>query len=240
MLLLGCVGTCIASLSLESLRREHDYPALNLALVLFWLTCEVSAVIGAGGIVVICCRNHVSAKCKWFGNLMACIIAPPVCFLPFMFGILAMAPNHGAVTEGSRRLHCRNNLLFVRNAIQAYANDNGGCLPCGTYNEIVKQLVNGNYIAPQNSSVSECPTLLFRIKTYRNCDEMEQSGIVSYIYFGTGMNMNSISPHSPLIVEKEGNHLDYGNVLFSDWKVEGFKGEEWHQTNKSLNLEARH
>lgn len=141
--------------------------------------------------------------------------------LLLVLGVLMLLPQLGRAREPANRIKCQSNLRQIGQALQMYANDNGGKLPDDfptlPANEDLSPAV---FVCPSTSEVPATgPT------TQAVVQAMKQPGTVSYLYLGKGLTSGDLIPDVVLAYEPMSNHDGAGmNVLFGDGHVEWIEG----------------
>ena len=118
------------------------------------------------------------------------------------------------------RISCSSNLKQIGISLQQYAMDYNGSFP----NEGLEQLRAADYLTDYGIYV--CPAATTQ-KGESNQKLSEKN--VDYIY-RNGLKFNAKDAKTPLAWDKPKNHEyyeDYGNVLFVNGQVKGFKGKDW-------------
>jgi prepilin-type processing-associated H-X9-DG protein len=151
--------------------------------------------------------------------VLACVIGVGVVVCGCMASILL--PSLNRAREMANRVKCASNLRMIGQAIQMYANENGGMFPDSFERVLLTQdLTSGEFVCPSSSdtpspgatNVSQAPAL-------------SKGGHLSYVYVGKGMTSRILtSPNAGrtvLAYEPMTNHRNDGcNVLFADGHVE--------------------
>jgi len=141
----------------------------------------------------------------------------------FVFTLVPTLPNLGSTGEHSHRSWCMNNLKQIGRALQEYAAANNDYLPIGDSLSGLCALEDSGYW--WINSLSFCPSV--------HVPHFDKESLTkenyTYVYLGTGKNVQDVKKPEPILMDKAGNHIGYGNVLFSDGSVKGFKGEEWER-----------
>jgi prepilin-type processing-associated H-X9-DG protein len=152
--------------------------------------------------------------------LKAVIIVNIITYIPLL--ILASyihSQNYAKRMEKPRRISCSSNLKQIGLALRCYAADNKDFFP----NEGFEQLRTNDYLT--DYGVYRCPSS--DISKGKDNEKITEK-IVSYVYQkGLKLKSNIINIKTPIVWDKPENHKDYGNVLFLDGHVKGFKGADW-------------
>jgi prepilin-type processing-associated H-X9-DG protein len=125
--------------------------------------------------------------------------------------------------EKPRRIASKSNLKQIGLALKQYAMDYNNFLPDKSAAAGFEQLRNSDYL--NDYGVYVCP--FARHKRGKD-DQKLTEDIVSYIYKGGYQDSDKKEASKiPIAWDKPTNHENYGNVLFLDGHVEGFKGADW-------------
>lgn len=136
------------------------------------------------------------------------------------FGILFILPAIRCYTPYSPRIACANNLKQIGLALREYAVDNDDFFP--PYDgaaglELLRKndyLVDyGIYICPSSNLKPPKPGMPLTEDT------------VSYVYKGG----QSERVTTPVAWDKDGNHKDYGNIVYTDGHVDSARGANWQE-----------
>ncbi len=154
-------------------------------------------------------------KAKLLGTLIIINLISYIFFSVFTLVIIS-PPIDDAYMH---RLRCTNNLKQIGLGLAMYGSDYKDFLPNNSGIKGFKQLRNYSL----NNDVFRCPST-----TTPHGDDNQKLTIenVDYIYQG-GLKFNDKDAKTPLAWDKPTNHEDYGNVVFLDGHVSGFKGKDW-------------
>lgn len=121
--------------------------------------------------------------------------------------------------EYMKRLRCTNNLKLIGITLMMYADDYKGFLPDKPGIKGFEQL--RNYFSGHDAfRCLSCPL------TIKQDNQKFIEKNVGYIYLNS-LRLNPKDSKTPLVWDKPSNHENYGNVLFLDGHVKGFKGKDW-------------
>ena len=136
-------------------------------------------------------------------------------------------------------ISCTANLKFIGLSLKQYAMDNDDWFPDKPGTEGLEQLRSNDYLT--DCGVYHCPAL----KSIKGKDNQKLNDkTVDYIY-RSGLKYPPVdgkdSSKIPVLWDKPTNHENYGNVLFLDGYVKGFKGVNWMEQAgiKKKTIEAR-
>ncbi len=196
---------------------------LSFFLIMFTIKSEFTAILLICFIPLII-SIHVEYKIyKVFWDKLS--INKLLCLI-IVINIIILAPldiltinSLGQHREHARRISCTSNLKQIGLSLKQYADDYNGYFP--DYG--LEQLRVNDYLT--DYVVYNCPTT----DTRKGKDnEKLTDKIVDYVY-QKGLK-DSNAPYIskiPLCWDKPTNHEDYGNVLFLDGHVKGFRGSNW-------------
>lgn len=155
-------------------------------------------------------------------KLLKAVITANIVSLAAVFVIMFFMPAHGRPREKSRRISCSSNLKQIGLALKCYAEDNNKFFP----NEGLEQLRVNDYLT--DYGIFHCPSS--KLPKGRDNQKLND-GIVSYKYRkGLKYNAGAQNSQIPIVWDKPENHIGYGNVLFLDGHIKGYKdlnGESW-------------
>jgi len=114
------------------------------------------------------------------------------------------------------RISCSSNLKQIGLSLKQYAMDYNDFFP----NKSLEQLRTNDYLT--DYGVYNCPSTVTR--KGKDSEKLTDE-ILDYVY-RKGLK-DSDDSETPLAWDKPQNHENYGNVLFIDGHVEGFKGADW-------------
>ncbi len=121
--------------------------------------------------------------------------------------------------EDARRESCLSNLHGIGFAIMMYAQEYKGYFPFYDNAKGMEMLRSGGYL--ENIYMFPCPSV-DRPPIADGSQITEE--VTDYCYKG---GLSEKSPVQLLMWDKPGNHMDFGNVLYSDGAVKGFDGKDW-------------
>ena len=151
-----------------------------------------------------------------------------ICVVVVLFSILLPVLN--STREKARRISGMNNLRQMGVAIINYANSNTeGYFPnsgsdadgrtAGSLAMLSDSLKDTAVLMDPSSGRSSAKSW----SEFMNCD---------YAYV-KGFSFSSTASDSAIVLNKSNIHVNYGNVLFADGHVIGFKGSDWTK-NKNI------
>jgi len=156
-------------------------------------------------------------------------ILPLLLFL-LMILLIGISPHACVAREKARRISCASNLKQIGLGLKQYAVDFTDFFPPANGAAGMETLRSNNYITD------------YKLFTCLSTDHKSGTGVeplkedaCDYVYIG-GLS-ESCSADSILAYDKPNNHWRYGNVLFVDGHVEGFKGSNWLE--KAANWQLR-
>jgi len=155
-----------------------------------------------------------------FLNEKLCILAWIMIFIAFLSGINVAFVTSGAAREGSMRISCSSNLKQIGLGLKQYALDYGDFFPPANGAAGIEMLRSNNYITDYKLFI--CPSNWH--DPGKGAEPLKED-TCDYVYIG-GLS-ESCSPDSIIAYDKPNNHWRYGNVLFVDGHVQGFKGSNW-------------
>jgi prepilin-type processing-associated H-X9-DG protein len=135
-----------------------------------------------------------------------------------------------------KQIYCNSNLIQIGLSLKQYAKDNDGWLPDKSEANGFEQLRSKDYLT--DYKVYTCPSSNRRIGR----DKQPLTGnTVGYIYRSGYRDNDRQASKTPVVWDKPTNHDNYGNVLFLDGHVKGFKGKDWMEQAgiKKEAIEAR-
>lgn len=118
---------------------------------------------------------------------------------------------------------CTRNMVEIGFALKNYAVDNDGNYPSADGGAGLEELSDHGYLAYLPTGVFQCPgTALEKQENdlavrYKN---------ISYVYKGGAKNIPE-NADMPVLWDNDGNHKDFGNILYADGRVETVQGKDW-------------
>lgn len=159
--------------------------------------------------------------------LKALVIANAVTYVSIAILILIL-PEQGCAREPARRISCTSNLKQIGLSLKQYAMDYNNFFPDKGF----EQLRVNDYLV--DYGIYNCPST----DTPKGKDDQKLSNEnVDYVY-RKGLK-DSDTPESsriPIVWDKPANHENYGNVLFLDGHVKGFKGAKLDGTSRNKEV----
>jgi len=128
----------------------------------------------------------------------------------------------GSSGEHSHRSWCKSRLNSIGRALSEYVAGNEGFLPPGDSFKAFILLDESGYLWTKD--MVYCPSSHVERPVERAPLRKES---VSYVYLGAGRCLQDMKQPVPIFMDMSGNHIGYGNALFSDWSVISFSGDEW-------------
>ena len=197
--------------------------------ILFGTLSLIKFLFEPSKIIAILCWISIPAILIWVENaiarkywkdiskkklLKAIIIVNIVSYLILSILSLIM-PEQGCAREPARRISCSCNLKQIGLSLKQYADDYNGYFP----DKGLEQLRVNDYLT--DYGVYNCPST----DTRKGKDnEKLTDEIVDYVYQkGLKFNLGAQNSKIPIVWDKAKNHVGYGNVLFLDGHVKGFK-----------------
>jgi len=119
----------------------------------------------------------------------------------------------------ARRESCLSNLRGIGFAIRMYSMEYKGNLPPYDNAKGLEMLRSGGYL--ENIRMFACPSVE---KRHIPDGSQVTEEVTDYCYKG---GLTEESPIQLLMWDKPDNHKDFGNALYSDGGVQGFKGKDW-------------
>lgn len=137
-----------------------------------------------------------------------------ICGLFILFIIKAMFfPGAHKASKAGLRSRCQNNLKLIYKALNSYSNDYDGCFPIQEGAKGLQILVDKGYL--KNPDCLYCPLT-----------KDKPEGKISYHYH-SGFDYKIIEHDIAVCWDKENNHPNGINVLFTDSRVKGFENPDW-------------
>ncbi len=121
--------------------------------------------------------------------------------------------------EIARRMCCNGNLKSIGLAIRMYSQEYKENFPPYDNAKGLEMLRSGGYL--ENIRMFACPSV---DKRHIPDGSQVTEEVTDYCYKG---GLTEASPIQLLMWDKPENHKDFGNVLYSDGAVRGFKGKDW-------------
>jgi len=183
------------------------------------------AEIGAFGVIsslalAVWHRHRFRAKASPLPMRLALLSIFLMLIVPFF------VPLDGSLGEREKRANCRNQLKQIGLALDAYAKSNNGYFPSGKGVAGMEMLRSQSYISDYKLFI--CPTT----GAASGSDNAPLNDAnCSYIYLGAGLSTKD-SPDSPILMDKPDNHTKYGNILFVDGHVQGYRSGDWTRNIK--------
>ena len=163
----------------------------------------------------------------------AVIIVNIITYIPLTILAVYAFRSNARAPEKACRISCISNLKVIGIAMMQYSMDND-YLPDKSGAEGLEQLrCNGYFSDYSDHRIYVCPTTRnpkvedSKKLTEKDVDYIYKGGFKhKYKNIGNYYNETDYSK-IPVVWDKPTNHENYGNVLFLDGHVEGFKGKDW-------------
>lgn len=151
-----------------------------------------------------------------------------VAIIAILAGMLL--PALASAREKTRRVGCASNLNHIGLAVRAYADDFDEFYPDGDNALGLQKLVHQGSI--KTLQVFLCPST----KTKLSGDTALYDSDLDYIY-KAGFTEKSCNADTGFMADRitTGNHRDFGNVLYGDGHVQGYKSTAWYVLNNLHN-----
>ncbi len=134
-----------------------------------------------------------------------------------------LLPALSQAREKARRISCMVNLKQIGLSIRMYATENREYYPNKSGRSGFEMLRMNGYI--EKLAIFTCPSTTDFIDEGSNLSTSN----VSYMY--ACLMKESSSTDSGVSIDRNPNHVKYGNVLFSDSHTSGFAGISWSAGN---------
>ena len=135
--------------------------------------------------------------------------------------------------EKARRMSCSANLKQVGLSLRMYSSDWNDYFPAGNDETGLNLLLSEGYAT--NTKVFTCPST----ETTPATGAVLDAGTCDYEYDGSDVNEDNFGVDTGLACDKYGdpvNHEDFGNILFGDGHVKGFKGTNWKDNASNSDI----
>jgi prepilin-type processing-associated H-X9-DG protein len=133
-----------------------------------------------------------------------------------------LLPALSQAKENARRIHCMSNLKQIGLALRMYSNENYEQFPPEDGAAGLEYLRKGGYL--DNPNVYVCPSSNTVPAAF---GEPLTEETVDYVYRGGHSESDSVD--LGLACDKEGNHRNYGSILYLDGHVRGCVGPSWQE-----------
>ncbi len=134
-----------------------------------------------------------------------------------------LLPALSQAREKGRRIACMSNLKQIGLSIRMYATENKEFYPNKQGRTGFEMLRLNGYV--EQLQIFICPSTTDFIEPASNLSDAS----VSYKY--AALLKESSSTDSGVSIDRDSNHVKYGNVLFSDSHAAGFAGFNWSEGN---------
>jgi prepilin-type N-terminal cleavage/methylation domain-containing protein len=134
-----------------------------------------------------------------------------------------LLPALSQAREKGRRISCVSNLKQIGIALRMYATDHKEYYPDRTGRTGFERLRINGYV--EQLQVFTCPSTTDIIPAGNDLS----TSSVSYMY--ASLLKESTSTESGVAIDRDSNHVKYGNILFSDVHATGFAGNAWSVGN---------
>jgi len=144
-----------------------------------------------------------------------------------------LLPAMAMAREKARRVNCSGNLKNIGTALRLYADTYEEYFPPPDNAAGLHILYDGDFLRTFKTLV--CPST----DTAPDSDAVLSDTNLDYVYEG-GLSQKSCKAETGIAADRTqaGNHNTFGNVLFGDGHVEGFKGADWATRNNCHGLGA--
>lgn len=151
-----------------------------------------------------------------------------VAVIAILFAMLM--PALGIAREKTRRIKCGSQLRYVGMALRSYANDNEAWFPNENNSPGLIKLLEDEWL--KSNTVFLCPSTTTEQLGPTGLDDTH----LDYVYKG-GTTEKSAGVSTGLMADRitTPNHEEFGNVVFGDGHIEGFRGEDWSELNSFHN-----
>ena len=119
----------------------------------------------------------------------------------------------------ARRIQCISNLTHIGIALKMYAAEHNEQFPPNLY-----ALVEEEFLA--EPALFCCPSI--HARPPQTMAESQSQFVCDY-WYRPGFSERTAPSETGIVMDKMGNHTDYGNILFGDGHVKGFAGEHWYR-----------
>lgn len=142
-----------------------------------------------------------------------------------------LLPVLGLAREKTRRVSCASNLKNIGVALRSYAADFNEYFPDGDNAEGLNKLMQMELI--RTTRVFVCPSA----KTEHAPGTEVTDVYLDYVYRG-GRTEKACRTETGMVADRiaNANHETFGNVLFGDGHVQGYRGEDWATRDNSHNV----
>lgn len=120
--------------------------------------------------------------------------------------------------EKMSRMGCQSNVKQILICLHMYAEKNGGWFPDKAGDEGIKMLYAQDYLNANSNTF--CPSVSSEEKS------------IDYDYIA-GYRIDS-DKSTGIILDKETNHKDYGNIGFVDGRALPFSGKDWRKNANTV------
>jgi hypothetical protein len=136
--------------------------------------------------------------------------------IPMLLMLLAatLVMGYRSAWEKLRRMDCQSQLKMVCVGLLLYARENDGYYPDKDGDEGLRMLWDGGYVTHPYTMC--CPSV-----------QPSKEYSIEYDYVA-GYRTDS-DKDIGIVMDKVGNHRDYGNIGFVDLSVQQFAGKEWRR-----------
>ena len=127
--------------------------------------------------------------------------------------------------EKARRISCLGNFKSIGLALRMYSGDNQAHFPPS-----LRYLITEQYLT--TAKVYTCPSTGTETLASARLLEFDEERHSDYVYLGSGLTedcQGQDPARTVLLHDREGNHHQFVNVLFSNGAVEGYRGSSMSQ-----------